>query len=71
MSNMASTERSTQMSIRLSDHEVQLRDKLAHHFGIDHAGVMRMALLRLARSEEISVADAKKAVPEGTARRKR
>ena len=70
ISNMASTERSVQMSIRLSEEESELRDKLAHHFGIDHAGVMRMALLKLAREEGITLNE-KKTVPEGTARRKR
>jgi len=59
------------MSIRLSLEEVELRDALAHHLGIDHAGVMRMALLKLARSEDITVPERKMAVPEGTARRKR
>lgn len=72
ISNMAHTDRYLQMSIRLSKDEMDLRDALAKHLGIDHAGVMRMALLRMARAEEISVPDTqKKAVPEGTARRKR
>jgi len=58
------------MSVKLSPEQVELRDKLAHHFGVDHAGVMRMALLKLARAEGITVNE-KMAAPEGTARRKR
>jgi len=71
INNMPPIERSEKMSIRLSLEEVELRDALAHHLGIDHAGVMRMALLKLARSEDITVPERKMAVPEGTARRKR
>lgn len=68
---MRPIERPVQASVRLSDDEAALRDALALHLGVDHAGVMRMALLKLAREEGISVPEAKKAAPEGTARRKR
>lgn len=67
---MASNEHSVQMSVKLSHEQVELRDKLAHHFGIDHAGVMRMGLLKLARAEGITLNE-EKAAPEGAARRKR
>lgn len=71
INNMPPIERPEKMSIRLSREEAELRNELAHHLGIDHAGVMRMALLKLARSEDISAPQKEKAVPEGTARRKR
>lgn len=65
ISNMAHIERSVQMSIRLSPIEAALRDALAEHLGIDHAGVMRMALLRLARAEGVIVPDTVKSASPG------
>ena len=43
------------MTLRLSDEELKLRDLLAEHLGINEAGVMRQALLRLARAEGIEL----------------
>lgn len=51
INNMPPIERTEKMSIRLTTEELKLRDALAKHFGIDSGGVMRMALLKLAREE--------------------
>jgi hypothetical protein len=58
---MPPIERTEKMSVRLSRDEVNLRDALSRHLGVDHAGVMRMALLKLAREEGIIVPETTKA----------
>jgi hypothetical protein len=60
INDMPPVERSEKMSIRLSRDEAELRDALSKHLGVDHAGVMRMALLKLARAEGVTVPEAKK-----------
>ena len=51
------------MTVRMTEDEAKLRDALADHFGLDGSGVMRMAMLKLAREEGISAQEgaAKKA----------
>jgi antitoxin component of RelBE/YafQ-DinJ toxin-antitoxin module len=68
---MPSDERTEPITVRLTPHELKLRNALAKHLGIDFSGVMRMGLLKLAREEGITLPETTKAVPEGTARRKR
>lgn len=46
--------RSEKMTLRLTPEEALLRDTLAAHLGVNEAGVMRMALLKLARAEGIA-----------------
>lgn len=43
-------ERKEVMTVKLSTEEIELRDVLAEHLGIDGSGVMRMALLELGRA---------------------
>ena len=43
------------MSLRLSSNEARIRDLLSEHLGVDQAGVMRQALLRMARAEGITL----------------
>jgi hypothetical protein len=68
INDMPSTQRSEKMSIRLTHEEAQLRDELSKHLGVDHAGVMRMALLKLARAEGVSVPDPREATKHKTRR---
>lgn len=56
---MPPIERTEKMSLRLTAEELKLRDVLAKHFGIDSGGVMRMALLKLAREEGITAPESK------------
>ena len=46
--------RSEKMTLRLTPEEAALRDALADHLGVNEAGVMRMALLKLGRAEGIA-----------------
>lgn len=50
---MAHIQRTHTMSLRLNDEEVYLRDPLARKHGIDGAGVIRQALRRWAREEQV------------------
>lgn len=57
--------RPKKMNLRLSETECELRDALAHHYGIDPSGVMRMGLWELARAAGITPEVLKKKKPEG------
>jgi hypothetical protein len=52
---MAAAIRIERMAVRLTEEEAKIRDALARRLGIDASGVMRMALLRLAQAEGITL----------------
>lgn len=60
------------MTLRLSEHEWAIKDALELDMGTDGNSVMRQGMLDLAklRGVKVPIKEAK-AVPEGTARRKR
>jgi hypothetical protein len=47
--------REQRMTLRLTAEEAALRDLLAEHLGINHAGVMRQGMLELARAKGITL----------------
>lgn len=50
---MRRAERAHQITLRLNEEEIALRDELARRHGIDGAGVLRQALHRWAREEGV------------------
>src|SRR5258708_1553152 len=55
ISDMPPIDRTEKMTLRLTPDEILLRDALAKRLGINSSGVMRMALLRLAEAEKITL----------------
>lgn len=55
ISDMPPIDRTEKMTLRLTPDEVLLRDALAKRLGINPSGVLRMALLRLAEAEKITL----------------
>ena len=68
---MAPDARSNTMTLRLTADEVELRDALAEHHGINGSGVMRMALRELARQEGIKLSPPEKPSQKSAGRRSR
>jgi hypothetical protein len=69
---MQSVDRSTKMTLRLTDAEAEVRDKIAVRIGSNASGVMRQALLMFGESLGIVLAPKTKAPdPKGPSARKR
>ncbi len=54
-SDMPPIERTEKLTLALSTDEASLRDAFAKHLGVNPSGVLRMGLLRLAKTEGISL----------------
>lgn len=68
ISNMPNPAREIKMTLRLTEEEARLRDALADHLGIDASGVLRMALLKLARAEGVAAPQPEKEQRRGNSR---
>lgn len=69
ISDMPTILRANKMSLRLTDDELQARDRLAEHLGINPADVMRQGLLRFFRDEGLVLETKKEAEPKPSRRR--
>lgn len=70
INNMPNPVREVKMTLRLTEDEARLRDALADHLGIDASGVLRMALLKLARIEGVVAPQPEKEPRRGNSKSK-